>query len=239
MKTRLTSEHRLFEKPIAHRGLHGAGVAENGIKAFEKAIEKGFPIETDVQMSRDGVLFCFHDDNMRRVTGLNADIRETKSEAILALNLSGTKEKVPTFKEFLSLVDGKVPLLIEVKRQKQKGIEQKILDELKGYNGEYAIQSFDPFVLKKFKKLAPEIIRGQLSDALNEEKNFFVRTIVRKMSLNFLTKPDFCNVNIKGFSQSKKYAKGLPMLCWTIRNEEDKQKAEALGANYVFENLFS
>ena len=238
MKTRLTSEHWLFKKPIAHRGLHGERVVENGPTAFKKAIEKGFPIETDVQMSDDGVLFCYHDDDMKRVARLLADIRDTQSQTIKNLVI-GENERILTFKEFLSLVDGKVPLLIEVKRQKKKGIEQKILDELKGYNGEYVIQSFDPFILKNFKKLAPEVIRGQLSDSLNKEKNFFVRKIVKKMSLNFLSKPDFCNVNIKGYEKSKKYAKGLPMLCWTVKCEEDKEYAEKLGINYVFENVFS
>ena len=167
MKTRLTSEHWLFKKPIAHRGLHDEYVVENCPTAFRKAIEKGFPIETDVQMSDDGVLFCYHDDDMKRVARLLADIRDVQSKTIKSLTI-GENEKIPTFKEFLALVDGKVPLLIEVKRQKKKGIEQKILDELKGYNGEYVIQSFDPFILKNFKKLAPARLRYALLCAHTE-----------------------------------------------------------------------
>ena len=238
MKTRLQNDHWLLKNPIAHRGLHGKNVAENSLSAFEKAIDKGFPIETDIQMSKDGVLFCFHDDNVVRMTGLNADIREIDSEKIIHLNLLTTDEHIPTFKDLLLLVQGRVPLLIEVKRQKQKGIEGKILKELVNYKGEYAIQSFDPIVLKNFKNIAPEIIRGQLSDAISNEKNLFVRHIIKKMNFNFLIKPDFCNVNLKGFNTSKKYAKGLPMLCWTVRTSDDKRKAEQLKANYVFENVF-
>ena len=239
MKSRITSTSWLMNTPIAHRGLHGHGVPENSISAFRRAIENGYPIETDVQMTSDGKLFCFHDDSLKRMTGLDSDIRKTDSSTIELLRLRGSDEKIPTFEQFLKFVDGRVPLLIEVKKQKEKGIEEKIADALADYDGEYAIQSFDPFVLKRFSQIMPEVLRGQLSDFLCKEKNPIVRFVVKRMIFNFLSKPDFCNVNLKAAEDSITIAKGLPTLVWTVRSEEDLCIADAYGVNFVFENILA
>lgn len=233
MKTRLTSNDWELSTPIAHRGLWNEEFPENSVPAYKNAIEHGYPIEMDIQMSVDGELFCFHDDNALRMTGVDKDIRTMTASEITALNLKG--EKIPTFKEFLELVGGKVPLLIEIKQQINKGVEKKTVDALKGYKGEYAIQSFDPFIMMRIKKLAPEVIRGQLG-CKTEEKGFRGH-IVRNLTFNFLVKPDFVHYGFWGLPIKKSVSNGLPIMCWTVNDNEKLEIAKKYAQNYVFENI--
>jgi glycerophosphoryl diester phosphodiesterase len=108
----------VLTSPVAHRGLHGEGVGENTFTAYQRAIDNGYPIEMDVQLTSDGVPVCFHDDNLVRVTGENALIWDKTYEQIKHLKISGTNDGIPLFSEFLSFVNGKVPLMIEIKKQK-------------------------------------------------------------------------------------------------------------------------
>ncbi|MBP5194075.1 MAG: glycerophosphodiester phosphodiesterase [Clostridia bacterium] len=238
MKSRLDKNSSVLNTPVAHRGLHNENYPENSMAAFKNAIDRGYPIEMDVHMSSDGKLVVFHDDNLSRMTGYNADIREVDYQTIQSLRLKNTDEVIPDFSDFLALVGGRVPLLIEVKQQKQKGIEQKIIDELKEYNGEFVVQSFDPRIVINFKKLAPEIIRGQLACGYKQGLGFAKEFVLKHTPLNFLSKPDFVNYDIGSLPTKRSRYGGLPLICWTVRTEEQKKKAESLGINYVFENVF-
>lgn len=233
MKTRLKDTDWVLSKPIAHRGLWEENIPENTLKAYLNAVKHGYPIEMDIQMSTDGELFCFHDDNMKRMTGLDKDIRTLSSSEIKSLDVGG--EKIPTFKEFLDTVNGAVPLLIEIKEQLNKGIEKKTIDALKDYRGEFVLQSFDPFVMLKIKKLAPDIIRGQLGR--DDKRKGLKSSIVRNLSLNFLVKPDFIHYCVNDLPLKKSITNGLPLICWTIRNDEDLQKTKLNAKNFVFENI--
>lgn len=233
MKSRITDEHWVLSKPVAHRGLWNENFPENTLSAYQNAIDNGYPIEMDVQMSTDGRLFCFHDDNVKRMTGVDKDIRTLTAKEIE--NLTVGNEKVPTFEEFLNLVDGKVPLLIEIKQQINKGIEEKTLEALKDYKGEYVIQSFDPFVMLKIKKLAPKVIRGQLG--CNNNKKGLKWKVVRNLSFNFLVKPDFVHYCVNDLPIKRNVTNGLPLICWTVRSEEDLQKAKTYAKNFVFESM--
>lgn len=233
MKSRITDKHWVFSKPIAHRGLWNESFPENTLSAYKNAIDNGYPIEMDIQMSEDGKLFCFHDDNAKRMTGVDKDIRTLSSKEIE--NLTVGNEKIPTFEEFLDLVDGKVPLLIEIKQQINKGIEEKTVAALKDYKGEYVIQSFDPFVMLKIKKLAPNVIRGQLG--CNNDKKGLKWRVVRNLSLNFLVKPDFVHYCVNDLPVKNNVTNDLPLICWTIRNEDDLNKAKKYAKNFVFEIL--
>lgn len=236
MKGRLNKDSWILTSPVAHRGLYGEGVGENTITAYQKAIEKGYPIEMDVQLTKDGVPVCFHDENLVRVTGENALIGDKTYEQIKDLKISGTNDGIPTFEEFLKLVNGKVPLMIEIKKQKMGvlGIEQKVVDLLKDYKGELAIQSFDPRIVAKFKKLAPHIIRGQLGGSAKRGQVPFIHYLVAKnLLLNFLSKPDYINYDLN-FAPLKK---SVPVIYYTVRTQEELEKLTALGANFVFENV--
>ena len=236
MKSRLQKDSWLFTSPVAHRGLWNEQFAENSLGAYQNAIDNNFPIEMDVQMTKDGVLCCFHDDNLKRVTGKDALINDLTYEEVKKLKLSGTDEGVPTFKEFLNLVGGKVPLVIEIKQQKVKreNIAQKVVEELKGYEGEFVVQSFDPFIVRDVAKANPNIIRGQLG-GLTERGNlsYIKYIVVKRLLLNFLSKPDFVNYMLGAMPIKTK----LPVIVWTIRSKEDEKKAKEYGVNYIFEHI--
>ncbi len=237
MKTRLSPNSWVLNLPAAHRGLHNELLPENSLSAFQNAISLGYAIELDLQMSIDGEIFVFHDDNLLRMTGFNGDIRETSSEKIKSLFLKSSTEKIPTFKEVLSLVDGKVPLLIEIKQQKHKGIEKKIVAHLKNYGGEFAFQSFDPTILLRLKKLMPEAILGQLASGLKNKLGFIKNFVIKNAPLNFFVKPDFINYDVYSLPVKNRITNSLPLLTWTIRTKEEEEKAKKYAKNYVFENI--
>ena len=231
----------LVETPIAHRGLHSKGVPENSLAAFAKAIEKGYAIAFDVHMLADGTLVAFHDESLARMTGNDGYIKYLNKSDLKSLTLKGTKETIPTLEDILKLVDGKVPLLIEIKNQYKVGkIEQTVIDALKNYKGEYAVQSFNPYSLAYFKKHAPQILRGQLSGSFKGEKlSFFKKLVLKKMKLNKrVSEPHFINYEASALPNKyvKKY-KDLPLLAWVVRSKEEYLKVVKFCDNIVFENF--
>ena len=120
---------------VAHRGLfdNEKGIPENSLPAFELAVKNGFGIETDVQMSKDGVLVVFHDDSLKRMTGAEGNLVDYTFDELRALRLIGTEYQIPTFEEFLAAANG-VNLVVEIKTHANIGeVEQKVYDALKNY----------------------------------------------------------------------------------------------------------
>lgn len=236
---RIKDNHWLLQKPVAHRGLHGNGIPENSMEAFKAAIMSGYPIETDVQLTKDNALLCFHDDSLKRMTGVDSLIWDKTFEEARALKLAETEEIIPTFDELLSFVDGRVPLVIELKSQRTKGvIVDEVIKRLDLYEGEFVVQSFDPFIMREFRKKRPEYIRGQLIDK-DRHKNlsYIADKLLSVAFFNFMVKPDFMNMNVKYLPVSNRMKKGRRVISWTIRNEADKEKAEKYADNYIFENI--
>jgi len=233
MKSRVKNDSWIINKPIAHRGLHGEGAGENTKSAYARAIEKGYPIEMDVQLTKDGEVVCFHDDNVKRVTGVDSLIWDLTLEEVRKLKICSTADGVMTFKEFLDFVDGRTPVLVEIKQQRtgKSGIEEKVVRFLDNYKGEFAVQSFDPLIMNRVRKLRPDFLRGQLGCARPENHNWIERKVVRKLLLNFLSKPDFINYSIDEFPIKTK----LPVMRWTIRTAADMAAARKAGHNIVFE----
>ena len=231
---RLNSSHWLLATPIAHRGLWNEEIPENSLLAYKNAIESGYPIEIDVHKSKDGVLFVFHDDNLLRMTGVDALLHEKTSTEIKALNLLSTEEKIPTLSEVLETVSGKVPLLIEIKNQPDSTVVDDTIALLREYKGEFAIQSFNPTYIIKTKKLAPEFIRGILGGG-KADGSKFKTFIIKKMPLNFLAKPDFISFNHTDLPLKKKVK--VPTICWTITSAEQQERAKLYAKNIIFENF--
>ena len=183
----------LVERCIAHRGLHNDEFPENSLGAFQNAIVNGYPIELDVHIISDETLVVFHDDSLSRMTGKDGYLKNLTKSDLENYHLADTEYTIPTFEEVLTLIDGKVPLLIEVKNTNKVGaLETKLLEMLRAYKGEYAIESFNPYVLEWFKKNAPDILRGQLAGFFKGEKLAFIkRFALKRMVLNKIAKPDF------------------------------------------------
>jgi len=233
----------ILNHPIAHRGLHDHTVPENSLAAFEAAIEAGCSIEIDVQLTKDKVPVVYHDDCFHRLTGFKKRVTRAKHEFVSRLKLADTDEDVPTFKEVLDFVAGRVPILIEIKKNKgSRGIERIILEMLKDYNGKYAIQSFHPWALRKVRKIDPSICCGLLSSTLSDMKMMFLKkAAVKNARLFFLAKPDFVSFEIGSFPNDrvKRFREELqlPIIGWTIKTKEDIERAMEYCDGIIFENI--
>lgn len=225
---------------IAHRGYHNEQYPENSLGAFNRAVENKFHIEMDLHLSKDKQLVVFHDDDMKRVCGIDGKIEDFDYSYLKTVKLMGTNETIPLFDDLLKLVDGKVGLVIELKTYGPNNDElcQKVVERLKKYKGAYVVQSFDPTMMIKIRKLNPEIVRGQLvtdfKDAnLSKLKVFLLKNLL----FNFLVKPDFINTEYTYYSAKiRRIHKHKPVICWTIRNKDQQEVAKKFN-NIIFERF--
>ena len=231
-------------KHFAHRGLHNnTDAPENSYKAFCLAIENGYGIELDVQLTKDNIPVVFHDDNLLRVCGVNKKVNDLSLEELSQYTLKDTKEKIPTLKAVLDLVNASVPLVIEIKSNNHLmsicSLTQKLLDH---YKGPYCIESFNPLVLAWYKKHKPSVIRGQLSTFLvkeNDDNTKFLNFILQNLLLNFITKPDFIAYEHKysnrlSYKICHRFYK-TPTFAWTIRSEDELIQSRKHFDSFIFE----
>lgn len=231
---RIDQNHWLLSRPIAHRGLWGGDIIENSITAYKKAAELGYPIEIDLFLTTDKKLVCFHDDNLKRMTGVDKLIYNCSLEELQSLSLSNTNEKIPTFEQVKEIACGKVPLLIELKSHPQKDFVDIVVNSLKDYKGEFAVQSFNPTYIKKIKNLAPEFIRGVLgTECCSKEQNFFIRYVLKHMPLNRKIEPDFISYSHTGLPLKTK----VPVIAWTLTDKTALEKVKPHCKNFIFENF--
>ncbi|QUH30820.1 glycerophosphodiester phosphodiesterase family protein [Vallitalea guaymasensis] len=232
----------LAEDKIAHRGYHNSRYPENSMGAFKRAIDHGFSIELDIHMLSDGEIVVYHDDNLKRVTGVDKDIEKCTYEEIKNLKLLDSNENIPLFKDVLNEVNGKVGIMIELKTRGKAGpLEEKTYEMLKNYKGRYIIQSFNPFSVAWFYKNAPEIVRGQLSGYFKDDDLSLVsRVLLRNYLLNFLSKPDFINYDINYLHRlpiKLIRCKGKFVFGWTARSKTEFCDALNRCENAVFEDF--
>lgn len=223
-------------RPIAHRGLHqGTAVPENSLAAFEAAIAAHHPIELDVQLLADGNLVVFHDRDLKRLTGHKGRIAHHTLQSLKQFRLYDTEQTIPSLAEMLACVDGRVPLLIEIKNEKKVGRpEQALVKTLAGYRGEFAVQSFNPRSLQWFKRHAPDIIRGQLASKPQK----FLRS---NLLLTWASSPHFISYNVKALptlptTLARRYF-NLPLLAWTVRCQAECDRAIQYADNYIFDRF--
>lgn len=229
----------LFSRPIAHRGLHGIDAPENSLAAFGKAIDAGFPIEIDVRPIDDGTVVVFHDDKLTRMTDLDGYVCNMTKSDLEKVRLRNSDERIPTFKEVLEFVDGRTPLLIEIKNDSTVGqLERDTLELLSSYKGEYAVQSFNPYSMEFFKKNAPQIPRGQLSCFFDKKDlGFFKRFVLKRLKMNKVSSPDFISYNHANLPNKYVTKTKLPTLAWTVRSNAEMEKCLPYCDNIIFENF--
>ena len=243
------SEMEKFKKiKYAHRGLHDATKAENSMSAFAAAKEMGFGIELDVRLSKDGELVVFHDDNLTRVAGIDGKVIDFTAEELSKMSLSGTSDGVPTFREVLDLIDGAVPLIIEIKMGgDEKGVAEKLVEVIEGYKGDYVVESFNPIALKIVRKMRPDILRGILStEYLKDEKHkgSILYGLLQHLMLNFMVRPDFIAYDKKGYKvKGLRFVRrsfGTALIAWTVKSAEEEREAISHGFDTViFEGYIS
>jgi glycerophosphoryl diester phosphodiesterase len=237
----------LTEHPIAHRGLHDglAGIPENSMAAFEAACQAGYGIELDAQLSSDGNVMVFHDWTLDRLTQGLGELRDTCREELVGLTLAGTGQRIPTLAEVLRLVAGRVPLLIEIKnRHRHAGkLESAVAELLKSYEGPCAILSYNPFSVAWFARRLPDLLRGQTSThfpQINTQVPWPVRTALKHMIFNPMSRPDFIVYDHRALtmrSPRRARRRGLPLLAYTIKTEDELVYARQHADNVIFENV--
>lgn len=231
---------------FAHRGLWdlSRGIAENSLPAFRAAVENGYGIELDVHLSKDGRLVVFHDDTLDRVCGVPGTIEGKSYDELRRLPLSGTDLYMPLLGDVLKIVDGNVPLLIELKLSGTKcRLCEKTMDLLSSYNGAYLIESFNPFALHWFRTHHPEILRGQLSSRYSPSLglNPLIRIASTTLVENVISRPHFIAYNHKTDDVlGLRICRNLfhaPCFAWTVRSEADAEQCFPRYDAIIFEHF--
>ncbi len=231
---------------FAHRGYHNIklGIPENSLPAFKRALKCGYAIELDLHLTKDRQLIVFHDDNLKRVCNLDATPESLTYEELLKLRLLGTNERIPLFSEVLGLIDGKVPLLVELKvGGTDLSLCPATYEALKDYPGEYLVQSFNPLALGWFKRHAPEVLRGQLSSNMRTSKaalpSVYKFTLTRLLT-NVIARPDFVSYNLRYTKRITttlmRRLFGLPYAVWTLRDEKSYRRGRDEFEMVIFED---
>ncbi|WP_377848781.1 glycerophosphodiester phosphodiesterase family protein [Bosea sp. UC22_33] len=241
----------LVAKPIAHRGLHdlAAGVIENSPSAATAAIAGGFGIECDVQLTADGEAVVFHDFVLDRLTGEAGEVVARKAAELNSITLKGSSDRILTLSAFLDLIGGRVPLVIEIKSRfdGDLALTKRTVEVVAGYRGHpIVIKSFDPAIVSALRELAPEIPRGIVAMNAYDYGDYDKLSADRKHALaNLLhfteSRPDFISWKVTDLDSAAPYlcrnALGLPLMSWTVRTPEERQRAAAMADQMVFEGF--
>lgn len=246
-----TAPEWLSSRPVAHRGLHSASsaagssagtVPENTVAAFEAAIGAGFAIELDVQLSADDQAVVYHDRDLFRLCGSPDPVRSRTVDQLRDYRISGTDQYPPSLVETLDYIDGRVPVLVEIKAGLQRNLRAAAaFAALRDYQGEVAVQSFDPFIVAWFRRNSPSTLRGQLSGSLDDAHNLnpLSRTMMRNLGFNPVSRPHFVGYEYEFLSplRARLITQRWPLLVWTITSQADLDRVGELGGNGIFEGF--
>ncbi|MCB1424936.1 MAG: glycerophosphodiester phosphodiesterase [Zhengella sp.] len=228
----------LTARPIAHRGLHDCNhlVWENTLSAFDAAIEGNFAIECDVRLTLDGVPVLFHDDQLKRLTGREGLVHETRAEDLQAMTVGATADRVPTLDTMLARVAGRVPLVIELKGV--EGFDGQLVaavgQRLASYDGPVAIMSFDHWLIRQFRTAAPGVPAGLTAmgtrpDQLEAHFSMLAHDI------------DFTSFYVdqidNPFVRMMRATLNRPVITWTVRTPGQVAATRALADQMTFEGF--
>jgi len=243
-----------LQNPLAHRGLHdlAANAPENSPEAFRQAVAQGYGIELDIQVSADDVPMVFHDPVLDRLTAGSGPIRGRTAAELGQITLKGGHDTIPTLAGILALVNGRVPLLIEIKDQDGGlGPDTGMLDHavarcLQGYDGSVAVMSFNPNTMAEFHAAAPNIPVGLITTDFTAKFWGFLPEVRRK-ALTSMTDIDrvgasfishnWAHLSMPSVAEVK--SRGLPVLCWTIRSHAAEIQARKIADNITFEGYLA
>ncbi len=236
--------------PIAHRALHdaGAGVIENSPAAIDRAVRAGYGIEIDLQLSADGVPMVFHDGTLDRLTAARGPVRDRTARDLGDIKLTGSDDRIPTLRAVLDRIDGAVPLLIELKDQSggmgegEAALEAATAKVLADYTGDVAVMSFNPHMMAAMQRLAPDLPRGLTTcgyipsqwPKLTPEACATLRAIPHfdGVGASFISH-EWTDLGSPRVTELK--AKGVPILCWTVKSPEVDAEARRIADNVTFE----
>lgn len=241
----------LVGRPIAHRGLHdvGRGLPENSLSAAQAAIAGGFGIECDVQLSADGEAMVFHDFVLDRLTGESGSVASRPAQALAAIALKGSADRIPTLDGFLDAIGGRTPVIVEIKSRFDGALAlARRTVEIIARRGQQpiAIKSFDPDIVAAIRDLAPELPRGIV--AMNDYSygDYAHLDAQRKHALaNLLhferSQPHFISWKVADLPCAAPYlcrkALGMPLMTWTVRTAAERETAARHADQMVFEGF--
>lgn len=231
-----------FGKLIAHRGVHNNIIPENSMAAFSLAIKRGLAIELDVRLTADKKLVVFHDKDLTRMCGVEGNISHFTYVQLCCFTLGNTKERIPLLSDVLKLVSGKVFLLIEIKEDCPLIDTEKRLSHLmKDYDGEWAVQSFNPLSILWFRLFDSNVCRGVLTSKFKPFKS--LKHMLRYLCSfpvvwNTIAKPDFIScdlrsITFKNIEESFKY--GTQLFSWTAKGKELIEEALKFSDSVIFD----
>ena len=240
--------HRWRGQQFAHRGLHdlSRGIVENTLPAFEAARDAGYGMELDIQFSKDMQVVVFHDNDLVRLCGDSRKVCQLTLAELRALPLAGREDaRIPTLREVLDAVDGRTPLLSELKNGgSNPQLCQALMDLLRDYPGEYIVESFNPLIVTWFRLHAPHVVRGQLVGPLQSyqpEVNAIAGFVMAGLLLNCLSRPDFVAYDATAprfFSPHfQRCVYRTPMAAWTVRAPELEAIIRRRGEIGIFEEI--
>ena len=239
----------LTARPIAHRGLHdaAAGVIENTASAFRAAIERNYGIETDVQISGDGEAMVHHDDALGRLTDGYTALAAMSAADIRSANFKATSDRILTLSEFLELVGGRVPLVIELKSHFDGNtrLAARVAEVLATYRSPAAVMSFDPTLIERIRAIAPNLVRGIVAERYYTHHEWDRLSRAEKLRLAFLlhvpsTRPHFiayAGRDLPALAPLAARGLSLPLLTWTIRSDAERARVLRFADQVIFEGF--
>ncbi len=239
----------LTARPIAHRGLHDAvhGIIENSPCAFAAAMRHGYAIECDLQVSADGEAMVFHDDRLDRLTQESGPVVAATSKELRKIALKGTRDHITTLDDLLRQVAGRTPLVIELKSHwdGDNRLAARAVEVLRRYDDPFALMSFDPDMVEQMRDLAPDMPRGIVADRMNSH-DWTILPFAQRLELRNLghlprTRPHFLSFDANGLPSpaSRLFREaGLPVICWTVRDEAMRARVLNWCDQITFEGFF-
>jgi glycerophosphoryl diester phosphodiesterase len=240
----------LTARPIAHRGLHnaGSGIMENTTSAAKAAIDHGFAIECDVQLTQDHQAVVFHDFDLDRLTTGTGAVAARSAAELANIPMKGTMDRIPLLQDFLALLAGRVPLILEVKSafDGNMALTEQVAQVVQAYDGPVALKSFDPAVIIALRQMTPNHPRGIVAMNDYSYPDYAGQSLVQKHAMaNLLhfdeSRPDFISWRVRDLPSAAPYlcrtGLGLPVMTWTVRSEEDRAMANAHADQMVFEGF--
>ncbi|GGD62884.1 glycerophosphodiester phosphodiesterase [Erythrobacter arachoides] len=225
----------LTQVVYAHRGLHGEGVPENSLAAFALAAERGLGIECDIRVSRDGRAIVFHDAVLDRLTGSAGVLAGLTVGELTAFRLGDTDQSIPTLRDLLTQVSGRVPLLIELKTDRRDSVHmlcRAVRRDLEGYTGPVAVMSFDPRVPAWFASRLADLPRGLV---VTEENGRTLSGALRRWLALRAARATFLAYDIRDLPSRFASRSGLPLLTWTVKSRAHADVARAAAAAPIME----
>lgn len=238
---------RLFDPPVAHRGLWTPdGAPENSLASFQAACAHGYGIELDVQLTADGEAVVFHDDRLERMTGQEGRLRDHTAAELGAMALKGTDETIPTLADTLTMIGHRAMVFIELKTPfgEVGPLEKRVTDVLVDHNGPTAVIGFNPYSHAWFADHHPQILRGLDSYSWNDEGARKLAPEVRKSLAALeqveLARPDFLALGLDMLPSPRAdlyRAKGMPIIAWTVRSPDQWDGVSDHCDNLIFEGF--